>query len=803
MKKISILLMSIAMSIAGAFAQNFNHPKSGDVSTKTPTISTSDIQYWIGSGSNEAILIISWDESSPAQSLAWGYRWNGTKTAADMLLDIDNADARLSISGVSAGFLSDISYYDGTYNLATELYWCYTVNGDWAGGVSGQTLVNGDVVEFSDGCGFTSTGYTPVPDPNGSTGGGNDDDDDTVLLTDATIAAENIVYWVGNGSNELVFAINWNNPDTALAWGVRFSQDSITVKSVIDTIVNYDYRLTYIPNSYGIADIVYTDSTTLLSTTQGSYWMYNINGIGAALGYDQQYVKNTDFVKWGDLACASISDSVVINDPTFGSYTSYSYVWLKEITPVTIPAERPQDPENPYIPVITPEEIEYWVGEGTNEALLTINFVANAQANEYIGLAWGYRWNGDNTITVADMLAAVDNADDRLEVEFIDGSINNIAYNGSDYTLSFTMEGYAMYSVNGVFPYDYCNTYVVNNNDVVTCGDYFCGGYNMETNQAYWNELPTVAVSNPELNRFCGIVGTEGCTAIHYQDARIKNWATACSVSRGYMDIALQGNTVTYGTEQNAIGAASETTTSAVSLGDGGYAILTFEHPIKNGEGFDFAVFENSFDDYFLELAFVEVSSDGENFVRFPATSLTPSNVQVGSNGTIDATNINNLAGKYRVGWGTPFDLDELRDSANIDINNITHVKIIDVVGSVDPEYASYDAFGNIINDPYPTNLASGGFDLTGVCVMNENRVSIDDNIEYSNVRLYPNPTVDYLNIENLEGKNMKVYNVYGQMIMDETIPTNTYRLNTMDWSAGVYVFKVEDKYYKVVVGRQ
>ena len=134
MKKISVLLMSLAMSIAGAFAQNFNHPKSGDVSTKTPTVSTSDIQYWIGSGSNEAILIISWDESSPAQSLAWGYRWNGTKTAADMLLDINNTDARLSISGVSAGYISDISYYDGTYNLATELYWCYTVNGDWAGG---------------------------------------------------------------------------------------------------------------------------------------------------------------------------------------------------------------------------------------------------------------------------------------------------------------------------------------------------------------------------------------------------------------------------------------------------------------------------------------------------------------------------------------------------------------------------------------------------------------------------------------------------------------------------------------------
>ena len=130
-------------------------------------------------------------------------------------------------------------------------------------------------------------------------------------------------------------------------------------------------------------------------------------------------------------------------------------------------------------------------------------------------------------------------------------------------------------------------------------------------------------------------------------------------------------------------GSAGEATTNAISLGDGGYAILTFEKPIINGDGFDFAVYENSFNDYFLELAFVEVSSDGLNFVRFPATSLTPTDRQIAGDGTIDATNINNLAGKYRVGWGTPFDLEELRDSANIDINNISVTIFINIFGRI------------------------------------------------------------------------------------------------------------------------
>ena len=66
-----------------------------------------------------------------------------------------------------------------------------------------------------------------------------------------------------------------------------------------------------------------------------------------------------------------------------------------------------------------------------------------------------------------------------------------------------------------------------------------------------------------------------------------------------------------------------------VSLGDGGTVVLTFPQPIGDVPGPDFAVFENGFkafdNSFFLELAHVEVSSDGVNFYRFPSSSLTPS----------------------------------------------------------------------------------------------------------------------------------------------------------------------------------
>jgi hypothetical protein len=157
-----------------------------------------------------------------------------------------------------------------------------------------------------------------------------------------------------------------------------------------------------------------------------------------------------------------------------------------------------------------------------------------------------------------------------------------------------------------------------------------------------------------------------------------------------------------------------------VSLGDGGIATLTFSAAIFNGEGFDFAIFENSFSDDFLELAHVEVSSDGINFFRFPSVSLSPSDVQVESFGLLDATQIYNLAGKYRLFYGTPFDLQDLANELGLDINSMTHVRIIDVVGSILPEFATYDSQGNIINDPWPTPFPTSGFDLDAVGVIHQ-----------------------------------------------------------------------------------
>jgi len=220
---------------------------------------------------------------------------------------------------------------------------------------------------------------------------------------------------------------------------------------------------------------------------------------------------------------------------------------------------------------------------------------------------------------------------------------------------------------------------------------------------------------------FAPAAGQPGSTAIAYNDPGIVGWATTVrDLARGPIDISNPAaGLASFGTADSALGPAGTNTGAVVSLGDGGEITLGFAQPITNGPGPDLAVFENSFADTFLELAFVEVTSDGVNFFRFPSVSLTPAATQVASFGALDPTNLNGLAGKYRVGFGTPFDLDELAGASPLlDLSAIQAVRIVDAVGSINPLYATHDSLGNIVNDPWPTAFASGGFDLDGVAVI-------------------------------------------------------------------------------------
>lgn len=261
--------------------------------------------------------------------------------------------------------------------------------------------------------------------------------------------------------------------------------------------------------------------------------------------------------------------------------------------------------------------------------------------------------------------------------------------------------------------------------------------------------------------------GQTGSTAISKDSNVIVGWATGVEINRGPLDIAdiALGN-ATHGIDQYALGPAEGDGVLVVSLGDRGSATVTFASPIMNGPGPDFAVFENGFADNYMEFAFVEVSSDGQNFVRFPSYSETPTVSQIDNFMFGDCRYVHNLAGKYRQGYGTPFDLDELNSGIPINLNAITHVRVVDVVGSIDPVYGSTDFLGNLINDPYPTVFESGGFDLDAVAVIHQAPLEIDE--VSVNVTIYPNPAKGTLHISLSEQCAMEVMSTDGKILFSE-----------------------------------
>lgn len=182
---------------------------------------------------------------------------------------------------------------------------------------------------------------------------------------------------------------------------------------------------------------------------------------------------------------------------------------------------------------------------------------------------------------------------------------------------------------------------------------------------------------------------------------------------------------------------------------------------IRNAKGYDFAVFENAIvsqittpggsveGQLLAELGYVEVSSNGVDFARFPSVSLTVA--RVGAYGTVAPGDVHNLAGKHPnangLCTGTPFDLDDLIDHPSVmaglvDINDITHVRIVDIPGSgaffdeapafidpnAGPEWSPY-AEAHPVFDQWPT-YGSGGFDLEAIGVLHPQEYEADVNLD-------------------------------------------------------------------------
>ena len=236
-----------------------------------------------------------------------------------------------------------------------------------------------------------------------------------------------------------------------------------------------------------------------------------------------------------------------------------------------------------------------------------------------------------------------------------------------------------------------------------------------------------------------GIAPTGGEGFTNYINPVFKGWATGTlnylpsAAINSPFDDPTRAQGQAHDPANNHVVSLGDLTAEQIAAGvSPGEITLTFDNAIKNGAGADFAVFENSFISSwgdgtgytFAELGYVDVSTDGINFVRFDSHSLVTDPFPIDQPyGCIDSTDVYNLAGKhvnnYGDSWGTPFDLDTLLDNdlvlaGLVDIDEINYVKIVDIPGTGD----FLDSYGNGIEDAWLT-WGTGGFDLDAIGVIN------------------------------------------------------------------------------------
>ena len=322
-----IFTLAFLMGIFGLFTTN-------SFAQQDATIDPADIQYWIGEGENEVVVALSWC-SNTETALAWGYRFDGEATVFQALTDIAAADSRLTVIGSAP---TNVTYVDNQYDLTM----CPNPNAQWGdpdydvpmhsvNGLMGMNMMaeepihNNDFVKIGGyACSIMSADWTtiswtteiiPATDPN--------------AVIDATISADEILFWIGEGENEVVVALSWcSYTEAALAWGYRFDGDATVFQALTD-IAAADSRLTVIGDAP--SNITYVDGQYDLTMCPNpdAQWgdpdydvpMHSVNGLMGMNMMAEEPIHNGDFVKVGGVACGIMSDD----------WTTIS--WTTEIIP--------------------------------------------------------------------------------------------------------------------------------------------------------------------------------------------------------------------------------------------------------------------------------------------------------------------------------------------------------------------------------------------------------------------------------------------------------------------------------------
>jgi len=206
------------------------------------------VQYFVGSGSDTALLVVDFRDGSSDSSYAWGYLFNGSKTGEDALRDVAADDRNFSVA-IGSGFLNDVTYGRHAGIGGQPDFWS-----TWSGSDTASLTLNagiGTPLKNGEWFALSYTDFAPARKPGLP----------IPAFDPQAFTASDVKTWVGSGPDSAVVIIDFSpaTGGSSYAWGYLFT-DSVTAAQMLTDLDAAESQLSVTASTF-LNDIIYrTDS---------------------------------------------------------------------------------------------------------------------------------------------------------------------------------------------------------------------------------------------------------------------------------------------------------------------------------------------------------------------------------------------------------------------------------------------------------------------------------------------------------------------------------------------------------------
>lgn len=287
-----------------------------------------DVKYWIGSGSDSSVFVVSFNDAAWDSSYAWGYLYNDSTTGEEVLNAIAAADVNFSVN-IGGGFLNDITYGSHAGIGGTnDFYWS-----TWSGtnianmamnmGLS-ETMFNGDWFACSYTT-FDAVTYDADFVPS----------EPYAAFEPFRFTAQDIAFWVGTGTDTSLLVVDFLTASggSSFAWGY-LHDGTATAEDMLNDVAAADANFAVVIGGGFLNDITYNSFSglggspnywTTWSATNLGNWDMNM-GIGTSLSNGDLFgCSYTDFapVERPNYPAAAISNISIAENAQQNNLTVY------------------------------------------------------------------------------------------------------------------------------------------------------------------------------------------------------------------------------------------------------------------------------------------------------------------------------------------------------------------------------------------------------------------------------------------------------------------------------------------------